>query len=330
LSRGIKIKIVKYNINPPYKSIWPKNIPSERELKKKYYPENFFKGKTKNRGFLHAWSSIMGTLGDFGRYVINPSLSHWTGKKIGESLIDREKIFNNFINNLSSKQKKLWEDTDPIIYEENRNKEISKSQKREKENVNFLGILLRVKVAKGRKSEKELKVATQYFKKSLNSEQRKIFNKEIEPFLDHNQNIYDSAKNFNMKLAQRWIINRVVELGYNSKIHGTFDEYINDNRLDNSSHKAERIGKKYQWIAFHEFMALVSDHFEFKGESYNNDDKSYEGPWNPYIRDIDPSFILQTDDSIKNSINFSKWKESHWKYNAWEKSNSDKDWLKKK
>jgi len=329
LSRGIKLKIIKNNINPPYKSIWPKNIPSEKELKKKYYPERFSKGKTKNRGFLYVWSSIMGILGDFGHYVINPSLSHWTGKKIGESIIDREKIFNNFIKNLSSKQKKLWGKTDPIIYEENRNKVIPKSQNRDKENVNFLGILLNVKVAKGRKSEKELKVATQYFKKSLNSEQRNIFNKEIEPFLDHNQNIFDSAKNFNIKLAQRWILNRVVKLGYNPKIHGTFDECINDNRLDNSSHKAERIGKKYQWIAFHEFMALVSDHFEFKGESYNNDDKSYKGPWNPYIRDIDPSFILQTDDSIKNSIIFSKWKESHWKYNAWEKSSSDKDWLKK-
>jgi len=162
----------------------------------------------------------------------------------------------------------------------------------------------------------------------LNSEQKKVFNKEIEPFLDHNQNIYDSAKNFDIRLAQRWIFNRVVELGYNPKIHGKFDKYVNYNRLDNSSHKAERIGKKYQWIAFHEFMALVSDHFEFKDESYNNDIKGYKGPWNPCIRDIDTSFILQTDDSIKNSIIFSKWKESHWKYDAWEKSNSDKDWLK--
>lgn len=331
LSRGIKLKINEDNITSPYKSIWPEDIPSKEDLKKKYYPENFFKDRTEDRGFLDIWSSVMhdfGTLGDFGNYVVKSHLYPWIGKKIGENVINRKELFNNFINNLSNKQKKLWKETDPTIYEENRNKEIGNFQNRDKETINFLETLLSFKVAKGRKSEKELKVSLQDFKNSLNLEQKNIFNNEIEPFLNHNQNIYDSTKNFDTRLAQRWIFNRVVELGYNPKIHGKFDKYVNYNRLDNSSHKAERIGKKYQWIAFHEFMALVSDHFEFKGESYNNDEKGYKGPWNPCIRDIDPSFILQTDDSIKNSIIFFKWKESHWKYDAWEKSNSDKDWLK--
>ncbi|MBA7533000.1 hypothetical protein ES705_25235 [subsurface metagenome] len=194
LIRRIKLKINENNINPPYKSTWPKKILSEKELKKKYYPEDFFKDKTKDRGFLGIWSSVMhnfGTLGDFGNYVVNSHLSPWTGKKIGESVIDREKLFKNFINNLSRKQRKLWEETDPIIYEENRDKEI----------INTPEILLSFKVAKGRKPEKELKVAIQSFKKSLKLEQKKIFNKEIEPFLDHNQNIYNSAKNFDTRLA---------------------------------------------------------------------------------------------------------------------------------
>ena len=331
LIRDIKLKINEDNISPPYKSTWPEAIPSKEDLKRKYYPENFFKGKTEDRGFLDIWSSVMhdfGALGDFGNYVVKSHLHPWIGKKIGKSMLNREELFNNFINNLSSKQKKLWEETDPIIYEENRDKEISNFQNRDKETINFLGILLNFKVAKGRKSEKELKVALQDFKKALNPEQKKLFSNEIEPFLNHNQNIYDSTKNFDTRLAQRWIFNRVVELGYNPKIHGRFDKYVNYNRLDNSSHKAERIGKKYQWIAFHEFMALVSDHFEFKGDSYNNDTEEYKGPWHPYIRDIDPSFILQTDDSIKSSIIFSRWKESHWKYDAWEKSKSDINWLK--
>ena len=322
LSRGIYLEIDENNINPPYKSVWPKKIPSEKELKKKYYPEDFSKEKTKDRGFLGIWSSIMhnfGTLGDFGNYVINSHLSPWTGKRIGESVFDREKIFNDFINYLSSKQKTLWEETDPIIYEENRDKKI----------INMPKILLSFKVAKGRKSEKELKIAIQNFKKSLNLEQKKVFNNEIEPFLDHNQNIYDSAKNFDARLAQRWIFNRVIKLGYNPEIHGKFDKFINYNRLDNSSHKAERIGKKYQWIAYHEFMALVSDHFEFKGDSsYCNNEKNYKGPWHPYIRDIDPSFILQNDSHIKNSVKFSEWEKSHGKYDAWKKSKSDINWLK--
>jgi len=78
LRRGIKLKIDENNINPPYKSVWPETIPSEKDLKKKYYSENIFKDKTKDRGFWGIWSSVMhnfGTLGDFGNYVINSHLS---------------------------------------------------------------------------------------------------------------------------------------------------------------------------------------------------------------------------------------------------------------
>jgi len=321
LSRGIKLRINEYNINPPYKSTWPKKIPSEKELKKKYYPEDFSKDKIKDRGFLGIWSSVMhnfGTLGDFGNYVVNSHLSPWTGKKIGESVIDREKVFKNFINNLSIKQKKLWEKTDPIIYEENRDKEIISTPK----------ILLSFKVAKGRRSEKELKVAIQSFKKSLKLEQKKIFNNGIEPFLDHNQNIYDSAKNFDTRLAQRWIFNRVVELGYNPKSHGNFDKYVNSHISDRKEHKVERIGKKYQWIAYHEFMALVSDQFEFKVDSWSDSGENFKGPWHPYIRDIDPSFVLQDYNHVQQSVAFSDWKTNYGHYDAWEKEKSDINWIK--
>jgi len=40
-------------INPPYRSRWPKNIPTTEELKKKYYPE-------KPDGFSNIWFSVMG------------------------------------------------------------------------------------------------------------------------------------------------------------------------------------------------------------------------------------------------------------------------------
>ena len=52
LNMGIMLKINEDNINPPYKSKWPKAIPSEKVLRNKYYPDDFFKDKTKERGFL--------------------------------------------------------------------------------------------------------------------------------------------------------------------------------------------------------------------------------------------------------------------------------------
>jgi len=322
LNMGIILKINEDNINPPYKSTWPKRIPSEEELKKNYYPEEFFKDKTKDRGFLDIWSSVMynwNHYGDFGNYVVNSHLHGWTGVKIGQKVRDRKKLFENFISKLSAKQKELWNNTNPIIYEQDKDDKSSIVPE----------IFINLKIAKGRKTEKELKVANRLFKTSLNSELKKVFEIEIESFLDHNQNIYDTSKNFDTRLAQRWIFNRVVELGYNPKLHGEFDNIVN--RYDNSGrseHKAERIGKKYQWIAYNEFMALVSDHFEFKGDSWSNSKENYKGAWQPHIRDIDTSFILQNDEHINNSVTFSQWKTSYGSYDAWEKKKSDVNWIK--
>ncbi|CAD6491829.1 MAG: hypothetical protein FFODKBPE_00224 [Candidatus Argoarchaeum ethanivorans] len=316
-NRGIKIKVKKGDINPPYNSIWHKNIPSEKVLRKKYYPEK----TSKERGFLYIWYSLMHNYGgfpaDFGNYVVNSHLNPWTGKKTGEAVIDRENLFKDFIDNLSKKQKLLWRKTNPIIYEDSNEIEDMKTSE----------ITINFKIAKGRKSEEDLKIVIYDFKNSLNSEQKKVYNNEIEPFLDHNQKIYDSSKNFDVRLAQRWIFNRVVELGYDPKLHGEFDN-VNYRRADRTEHKSERIGKKYQWIAYHEFMALVSDHFEFKGDSWSDSEEDFKGTWNPYVRDIDPSFIVQNDSHIKQSATFSQWKSKRGHYDAWEKQKTDVDWIK--
>ncbi|HPQ23002.1 MAG TPA: ATP-binding protein [Candidatus Paceibacterota bacterium] len=299
LRRGIKLKINVNNINPPYKSRWPKKIPSEEELKKKYYPKNFFKDKTKDRGFLDIWLSVLGG-GDFDRYVIgtNSWSCAWSGRKLASSEPNRKKLLEKFKEKLSTKQKELLEKTtnppSGIDFEEKK-----KQQK-----------------------------AFIEFEKSLQEVKRSYFKKEIKPFLDGHGGVNDPLENFDLKIAQRWIFNRVVELGYDPKLHGEFDKFINYNRTDRAAHKAERIGKKYQWIAYHEFMALVSDHFEFKGDSWSNLEEDYKGPWNPYVRDIDPSFIIQNDSHIKQSATFSHWKSKNAHYDAWEKEKSNVDWIK--
>lgn len=129
-------------------------------------------------------------------------------------------------------------------------------------------------------------------------------------------------------------ISRVFEMGYDIKLHGGFD--ISINHYDRHSDVIERIGKKYQWIAFHELMAKLTDNFpafdeekiytnEYKEymdrksknlwdlikgkeeieeiEELNEDDHvikinkiflpQYTGPWEPFIRDIDPTFLLK-------------------------------------
>jgi hypothetical protein len=327
LRRGVKLKIKKNNINPPYKSEWPKTIPSKKELKKKYYPEDFFKDKTKERGFLSIWVSVMSS-GDFARYVIgtNHQTCEWSGRKLASSEPNRKKLLEKFKEKLSTKQKELLEKaTNPFF------------------GINLSEMFKHIKVfdpsTENKLSEEEIKQqeieekkkqqkAFIEFEKSLQEVNRSYFKKEIKPFLDDRGGVNDPLENFDLKIAQRWIFNRVVQLGYDPKLHGEFDKFINYNRAGRAAHKTERIGKKYQWIAYHEFMALVSDHFEFKGDSWSNLEEDYKGTWNPYVRDIDPSFIIQNDSHIKQSATFSQWKSKHGHYDAWENKKTDVDWIK--
>jgi len=328
LNRGIKLKINEDNINPPYKSTWPKRIPSEEDLKKKYYPEKFFKDKTTDRGFLDIWSSVM-SFGDFARYVIgtNYNMCEWSGRRLESPEPNRKRLLEEFKRQLTGKQKELLEKaTNPFF------------------GINLSEIYKHIKIVdqddENKLSEEEIKKqeleekkkqqnAFVEFEKSLQKVKRSYFKKEIKLFLDDRGGVNDPLENFDLKIAQRWIFNRVVEIGYDPKLHGEFDNMVN--RYDNSGrseHKAERIGKKYQWIAYHEFMALMSDHFEFKGDSWSNSKDRYRGPWHPHIRDIDPSFILQNDDHIKKLATFSQWKSKYGHYDAWEKSKSNLDWIK--
>ena len=326
-TRGIKLKINPVNINPPYKSKWPKRIPSEKSLKKRYYPENFLKKKTTDQGYLDIWLSVM-DFGDFARYVIgtNSWSNGWSGRNLKSSDPDRKEIFKIFKKKLSKKQSELLEKSINQVFGINfseiceylkltYSKHIEECSNLDLENLQ-------------KKTKSEQKRSFLVFEKSLTEEQKKFFKKEIKPFINDRGNIDDPLETFNLKIAQRWIFNRVVKLGYSPKIHGEFDRQINSHISDRREHKAERIGKKYQWIAYHEFMALLVDHFEFKGNSWDSTKKIYKGPWSPHIRDIDPSFILQNDTQIKDIVNFSDWKLKYAKYDTWEKKKSNINWIK--
>lgn len=100
-------------------------------------------------------------------------------------------------------------------------------------------------------------------------------------------------------LAVQWIFEKY---GYDVNKHGYFD-----NEVDSSGrhdHRTERIGKKYQWIAFYEILAIVSDHYHLYENYYSKDIEpiNYEGPWSPYVRDIDPTIVMKDNPDDKQKI----------------------------
>ncbi|MEU5405233.1 NACHT domain-containing protein [Nocardia asteroides] len=88
--------------------------------------------------------------------------------------------------------------------------------------------------------------------------------------------------------AGRWIAHRALALGWTPERFADF-ESSHDLRRGRDGHKAERFGKKYQWIAHHELLARLADNFHPAHETWNPDPMIYQGPWPWYGRDFDPS-----------------------------------------
>ncbi|RXH07280.1 hypothetical protein EAS54_38060 [Bradyrhizobium guangzhouense] len=79
----------------------------------------------------------------------------------------------------------------------------------------------------------------------------------LQPLMDARQ---DRISTFSLLRGQCWVFNRTQELGWQRRLH----EEIERKRLryshDRHSHQVERIGKKYQHIAFGELVGYLADH----------------------------------------------------------------------
>jgi hypothetical protein len=257
---------------PPYKSEWPDDIPTKEELK------NIFDKKD----YWDLWGSVMEG-GDFSRYTIGTNFNHsdWSGCKFGQTPVNRKKLFKSFKRDLPDEQLDLFNSLDPIIYAE------------DSDDLVIGETIIRMGCVIGRKTEEELSAKKLAFKEGLSTKNLALYERDIEPYLDHNNNLLDTDAHFDLRLAVCFIFNRVIELGWSPDKHGDFDRSIGRGRGRHESHQ-ERIGKKYQWFVFHEFMARLSDNYiHYDGYGDERKESPYLGPWEPYKRDIDPTILLK-------------------------------------
>ncbi|MBQ0090439.1 MAG: hypothetical protein KBT27_14020 [Prevotellaceae bacterium] len=84
------------------------------------------------------------------------------------------------------------------------------------------------------------------------------------------------------------------DLGYTSELFGEYDTQVRSWDRHYSK-KTERIGKKYQWIAMYNILARLSDTSKVDcwWESNNNEGEDFSGPWEPYVRDFDPTLNIK-------------------------------------
>jgi len=118
---------------------------------------------------------------------------------------------------------------------------------------------------------------------------RYVFGYKIDDFVDRK---YE-------QLVSNYATKKIFEeYGYDGEFFNDAEKIIQENNryiYDRYNHKIERIGKKYQWIAFYDVMARVTDNFKMYEDRWSDEKKKviYKGAFEPYVRNIDPTILLK-------------------------------------
>lgn len=88
--------------------------------------------------------------------------------------------------------------------------------------------------------------------------------------------------------AARWVFARVAELGWSPELFAEFDTFRRRMPSSTTAHKAERVGKKYQWMALHELVERLANH-QHPHRTSEDDPARYPGAAHLLLLDIDPT-----------------------------------------
>ena len=319
---GADIPINDSLIRPPYSSNWP-HIPDEDAIEEMV--QSWDSEICDDRDL--KWSrnqirhSVMGELlGDFARYVIrSESGSNWLALHFDEDpWRSPEERMAALLENLSQ--------TEIAAYEE--------FKKVENEPWPPLG-LSRV-LSQRAHSDVEAEItalnnADEEHKRRVEAARRRLMPMLAEGHRTELESILraksDGPPRFDVRAIQRYVLWRVFDLGWTEDRFGYFDSFT-IRYSGREANKPERMGKKYQWIAYHEILARIADHYQYREGFYDEHaERRYEGPWQELLRDIDPSCTLSS------ALGGTSWgpHEPAWWANeqcyGWNDESSNQDWL---
>lgn len=294
---------------PPYHSHWP-HIPTNDEIK--HLLPNWDRGSHDSHD--NHWShnrigrSVMDD--DFAFYVIgtNSGRTNWLSLRLDEPTweppLTPQQRLNDIVDNLPKVAQQEWQAFEAALEEAESAlstftrkwfAQLSKMEKGDdfREQWDELSHKLRDAVSKNKKYKQFAKKRDKLWGSLcavLDESTRVQLEDAIEGRYERVEN--EEPPRFDLSKIQRYVLWRVFDLGWTKERFGSFDRFA-VSMQGRSASKAERIGKKYQWIAFHEILALVADHYQYRDLFGGAEpDDRYEGPWQEYLRDIDPSSTL--------------------------------------
>lgn len=321
-----RLPVNKKLINPPYGSRWPKTIPSLKYLEKKYDSQ-----KMKNQygkeidSYGQIWHSLMygnhGGLGDFGRYVVDSAVSKWADVPIKKEdrPPTRKEVYRDFLKNLSPSQLLQWSRYQRARYRHIKSRPLWAILSYTKDLEGEEKAAHEKRLAKIKAVEKHVEVLRTEFVKGLSQKQRKVYEDWVGPYQDRNPH---KQRDLDCQAVERLIFSTIIKLGWDPKLFADFDSTIESHGRD--AKKSERIGKKYQWIAFHEVLARIADNYAFKA-GWSDELQDYKGVWQFWDRDLDPS-VLWNESSGK----YGGDERYHLSYSNWKPSLSPTQWAQVK
>ena len=317
---GAEIEVNEELIRPPYASTWP-TIPSDGEIEP----------------YLKNWSAIRGSVmgGDFGRYVIgtNTGSSNWLQLRLEEpTWQSSDSRMRALLPRLSEASQESWAqyietESELTIARVAFGMKVVGIDIGEDDEVDcrkqerYSGDDKSTALAE---SNAALEAALVEFLGTLTPDQRM----EVDSILEHRkEGGNESAPSFDLNLIQRYVLKRVFDLGWTVDRFGYFDRYETRSYTRDAS-KAERVGKKYQWIAYHEILAYIADHYQYRDGYRDDEDQFYQGPWQEHLRDIDPSITLLKSRGDEWIGHQGSWWAGD-SYVAWGEESSLRDWMKR-
>ncbi len=333
---GADINVNEQLIRPPYKSEWP-IIPSEEDITP-LLPD--WSSGSYDSGDLEWSRNCIGSSvmhGDFAHYVIGDNWGHlsnsWLSLRIDEPIWQSPKErLDILIKDFSTDEMIAWKGFKVAEEALNRlswdkwNGAIQASSDLE----DTADAALPDTIPTGDCSP-ELESAEQAYDMAIKKLESVLTEDHVIAF----ESVMAAMKNqkeqqppgFDLRLIKRYILWRVFDLGWTIARFGKFDRY-NIKSYGREASKPERIGKKYQWMAYYEIMALVADHFQHRERFLQEGgDGAYEGPWQEHLRDIDPSCTLR---SVPGGTSWDGHSLAWWcplKFEDWGEPDRSREWV---